>query len=144
MGCRCLLGALEVLSNGKESVLRSVNQVILAAADVDAAIMPKLGEAATRYATRTTSYVSGDDKALKLSGWLHDFSRVGFVPPTFVMGGMDTILVNDDDLGTLSHGYVGSSRVVLGDMFDLLSKNEEPANRFSLSAHAQGWWLIKN
>lgn len=144
MGCRCLLGALEVLSNGRKSTLRRVNQVILAAADVDTSMMPRLGVAATNYSTRTTSYVSGHDKALKLSGWLHSYPRAGFVPPTFVMSGMDTILVNDDDLGTLSHGYVGSSRTVLQDVFNLLSKNEDPALRFSLEATPEGFWRMRN
>ena len=143
MGCRCLLGALEVLSNGRKSTLKRVNQIILAAADVDTAIMPHLGKAATNYSTRTTSYVSDQDKALKVSGWLHSYPRVGFVPPTFVMSGMDTILVNDDDLGTMSHGYVGSSRTVLSDIFDLLSKNKDPSLRFSLIATNAGYWKIK-
>jgi esterase/lipase superfamily enzyme len=143
MGCRCLLGALEVLSNGRKAVLRQVNQIILAAADVDASIMPRLGVAATKYSTRTTSYVSDQDTALKISGWLHSFPRVGFVPPAFVMDGMDTVLVNDDDLGTLSHGYVGSSRTVLGDIFDLLSKNEDPSLRFSLEPSGSGFWRLR-
>ena len=144
MGCRCLLGALEVLSNGKVSVLRKINQIILAAADVDTSIMPRLGVAATQYSRRTTSYVSGHDKALKLSGWLHSYPRVGFLPPTFVMGGMDTVLVNDDDLGTLSHGYIGSNSRVLADIFQLLSKNDAPALRFSLIAASGGFWRFKN
>lgn len=144
MGCRCLLGALDVLSNGRKSILRRVNQVILAAADVDTSIMPRLCIAATNYSKRTTSYVSGKDQALKLSGWLHNFPRAGFTPPTFVMSGMDTILVNDDDLGTLSHGYLGSSRSVLKDVFDLLYDNKAPEQRFSLKAVQSGLWRIQN
>ncbi|MEY8832931.1 alpha/beta hydrolase [Phaeobacter italicus] len=119
MGCRCLLGAFEVLANGRKRVLRSVNQVILAAADVDTAIMPRQGLHATKYSTRTTSYVSDKDKALAVSGWLHSFPRVGITPPTYVMSGMDTIVVNDMDLGNFSHAYVGTSRSALNDMFTL-------------------------
>ncbi|WP_120504074.1 alpha/beta hydrolase [Sulfitobacter mediterraneus] len=144
MGCRCLLGALEVLSNGRKSALKKVNQVILAAADVDTSIMPNVAAAAAKYSTRTTSYVSDHDKALKLSGWLHDYPRVGFVPPTFIMSGVDTVLVNDDDLGTLSHGYIGSSRTVLNDIYNLLSKNEDPSSRFSVETIQAGHWRIRN
>ena len=144
MGCRCLLGALEVLSSSRSKVLGQIDQIILAAADVDTAIMPRLGLAATNHARRTTSYVSGYDKALKLSGWLHGFPRVGFLPPTFVMSGMDTVIVNDDDLGTLSHGYVGSNRQVLNDMYDLLSKNLDPNLRFSVVPQSGGFWRIRD
>ncbi|MBM1633494.1 alpha/beta hydrolase [Sulfitobacter mediterraneus] len=143
MGCRCLLGAMEVLSRRENEVLEKVNQVILAAADVDTGIMPKLAQASTKYSTRTTSYVSGHDKALKLSGWLHEFPRVGFIPPTFVMSGMDTVLVNNDDLGTLAHGYIGSSRTVLSDIFALLARNDEPSERFTLEDTRLGYWRIK-
>lgn len=142
MGCRCLLGALEIFSNGRKSILKSVNQVILAAADVDTAIMPHLGKAATNYPRRTTSYVSDQDRALKVSGWLHSYPRVGFVPPTFVMSGMDTIVVNNDDLGTLSHGYVGSSRTVLSDIFDLLSKNKDPLTEVFFRSN--NCWLLED
>ena len=60
------------------------------------------------------------------------------------MSGLDTILVNDEDLGKLSHGYVGSSRAVLNDMYSLLSRNEDPANRFSLEAAIDGFWRIRD
>ena len=82
MGCRCLLGALEVLSKDREDVLEKLNQVILAAADVDTRWMDKLAQDTIDSSTRTTSYVSGEDKALSVSKWLHGFSRVGIVPPT--------------------------------------------------------------
>lgn len=146
MGCRCVLGAFEVLANGRKRILRSINQVILAAADVDAAIMPKLGIHATKYSTRTTSYVSDKDKALTISGWLHSFPRVGITPPTYIMHGMDTVVVNDMDLGGFSHGYVGTSRATLNDIFSLLKKNAPPEDRYSLElAVEEGhqFWRIR-
>ena len=146
MGCRCLMGAIEVLSNGRSHVLKSVHQLVLAAADVDAAIMPNQGKHAVGHATRTTSYVSDKDKALRVSGWLHDFPRVGVTPPTYVMHGMDTILVNDLDLGGFSHAYVSTSRTVLTDIFSLLKDNHPPEKRFSLESMAVdgvGFWRIR-
>ncbi|UWR60260.1 alpha/beta hydrolase [Phaeobacter inhibens] len=146
MGCRCLLGAFEVLADGRKRVLKSVNQVILAAADVDTAIMPRQGLHATKYSTRTTSYVSDKDKALTVSGWLHNFPRVGITPPTYVMSGMDTVVVNDLDLGNFSHGYVGTSRSTLNDIFSLLKRNDPPERRYSLELASEAgheFWRIR-
>lgn len=147
MGCRCVLNAIEVLSNGRKSVLRRINQVILAAADVDASLMPNLGRYSVSACGRTTSYVCGSDLALKISGWLHGFPRVGLRPPTFVLSGMDTIVVNDDDLGDFAHGYIGTSRVVLNDVHALLKTNAPPSERFSVEKVEDGseiYWRLKD
>jgi esterase/lipase superfamily enzyme len=147
MGCRIVLGALEVLSATKTNVLKCLNQVVLAAADVDTAIMPHLGVHAVKHSTRTTSYVSDRDTALKLSGWLHRFPRVGVTPPTFVLNGMDTIHVNNLDLGEFAHGYLGASRTILNDIFSLLSANSPPDERHAIEAVSLGgqeYWRIKD
>lgn len=146
MGCRCVLNAIEVLANGRKSVISRLDQVILAAADVDSNLMPNLGKHAISYSSRTTSYVCGEDFALKVSGWLHGYSRIGFRPPTFVLGGMDTIVVNDKNLGDFSHGYIGTSRDVLNDVFALLKSNSPPSERFSVAAVQDGgvqYWRLK-
>jgi len=144
MGCHCLLGALEVLSNNRKSVLRQLDQVIMAAADVDTSIMPQLGMNAVKYSKRTTSYVSDKDIPLAISGWAHKFPRVGITPPTYVLEGMDTVLVNNKDLGFLSHGYVGSSRSVLTDIHALLKGNEHPSKRSMVEVAGPDFWRIKN
>lgn len=136
MGCRCLLGAIEVLASTKKEAAQSIHQIIFAAADVDAAIMPHQGKHAISNADRTTSYVGDRDQALMLSRLYHDFDRVGLVPPAFTMPGMDTVLVNDSELGWLAHGYIGSSRAVLADVHALLTKNEPPEVRFSMRRHS--------
>ncbi|TMV03317.1 alpha/beta hydrolase [Ruegeria sediminis] len=135
MGCRCLLGAFEVLSNGRQNILKAINQTILAAADVDSSAMVYLGKHAVDNCTRTTSYVCDKDKALLVSQWLHDFHRVGIMPPTFVLNGMDTVIVNSPDLGDFSHGYISSSRTILNDIFALLKSNTPPSDRYSLVQH---------
>jgi esterase/lipase superfamily enzyme len=138
MGCRCLVGALEVLSNRRVSVLRRIEQVILAAADVDTKIMPLQSKHIIGRCKRVTSYVSDRDKALLISGWLRKHPRVGFSPPTFVLQGMDTILVNSRDLGDFSHGYFAKSRDVIKDIFDVLKKNAGPEDRLSLVSVTEG------
>lgn len=147
MGCRCLIGALEQLSWKNVNSLKKLNQIIMAAADIDTAIMPQQGKIVTKHCSRFTSYASGLDKALKVSGWLHEFPRVGITPPTFVLNGIDTVVVNDLNLGTLSHGYVGSSRTVLNDIFELLKNNTDPSERFGIEAAVEAtasFWKIKN
>ncbi|WP_296436047.1 MULTISPECIES: alpha/beta hydrolase [unclassified Rhizobium] len=147
MGCRCVLGAIEVLAAKQVPVEKYLNQVILAAADVDSAIMPHVGIYAVKHSTRTTSYISDRDKALKISGWLHSFPRIGITPPTFVLQGMDTILVNNLNLGDFAHGYVGTSRTILGDIFTLLSANSPPNERHAIeaiSASGTNYWRIRD
>ncbi|QDZ03043.1 alpha/beta hydrolase [Nitratireductor mangrovi] len=147
MGCRCVMNALEVLSNGRKEILKKVNQIILAAADVDTAIMPNLARHAVGQCARTTSYVSDGDKALAISGWFHNFPRVGVMPPPYVLNGMDTIAVNDKELGDLSHGYFSTSRTVLSDIFTILKHNSPPSDRHSIEEAVQDnllFWRLRN
>lgn len=139
MGCRCLLGALEILAERKSSTLDGIHQVILAAADVDSKLMPHLARHAVKYTTRTTSYVSDRDKALKLSSWRHSFPRVGISPPSYVFEGMDTVLVNDlkpDDF--LSHAYFGNNRLIISDIHAILKHGFAPSSRHGLEADMTG------
>nr|WP_272212160.1 alpha/beta hydrolase [Marinicella sp. W31]MDC2878067.1 alpha/beta hydrolase [Marinicella sp. W31] len=147
MGCRCLIGALEILANGRTNTLKKINQIILAAADIDAATMPYQIKRTLKYCTRTTSYISDQDNALKVSGWLHEFPRIGITPPTFVSDGLDTVLVNDSQIGESSHSYLGENRSVLNDIFELLKRNTNPTDRFSIEPVLSIWgdyWKIKN
>ena len=147
MGCRCVLGALDYLSQTDMPSLQKVNQIILAAADVDAGVMPRIARHAIASCSRATSYVSDKDKALKISGWLQSFPRVGITPPTFILSGLDTIVVNDLSLGDFSHGYLGTSRTVLSDIFNLLRFNTPPEERHAIEKIAEDgnlYWKMKN
>lgn len=146
MGCRCLIGALEKIASSDHKVLTGLNQVILAAADVDNKVMPYQCKPVVKNCHRVTSYVSDLDQALQFSGWLHNFPRVGITPPTFVLDGIDTIVVNDMSLGDFKHGYVSSSRTVLSDMFALLKHGQSPSDRHSIEAISDGfgdYWRMK-
>lgn len=135
MGCRIVLGSIELLASRNLDAANSLHQVILGAADVDSAIMPFVGKHTIFSADRTTSYVGNRDKALMLSRWLHKYDRVGLVPPPFVMEGLDTVLINDEDLGAWAHGYIAESRAVLNDIHSLLKRNAPPTDRFSIKSH---------
>jgi esterase/lipase superfamily enzyme len=146
MGCRCLVGAIEVLAARKSKSLNSIHQMILAAADVNQVAMKSQLKSLSSKFGRITAYASDSDQALKVSGWLHSFPRVGLAPPTFVLSGVDTVVINDQDLGDFSHGYLGSSRTVLGDVFYLLQHNLTPKDRHSLQEVSDSsgiYWRIK-
>ena len=146
MGCRCLVGALEQLALSDKAALTHINQVILAAADIDNSIMPHQCKPAVGSCSRITSYVSDLDQALRFSGWLHNFPRVGITPPTFVLQGVDTVIVNDMNLGDFKHGYVSSSRTILSDMFSILKHGLSPHERHSMEPVSDSfgnYWRIR-
>jgi esterase/lipase superfamily enzyme len=149
-------------SMGNRGVLRAVNriagqaqqrsgvpfgQVILAAADVDSDTFRQLSGAYAQIARRTTLYVSERDRAVEASHWLHQFPRVGLMPPICVASGIDTIGVANVDLTLLGHGYIGEAREVLTDMHQLITTGTPPERRFGLTAastpQGERYWLIR-
>src|SRR5258707_9782843 len=81
------------------------DQIILAAADVDADTFRNLCAAYARVSRRTTLYVSSRDLAVEASRWLHTFPRAGLLPPIVVVPGIDTINVTNADLTALGPAY---------------------------------------
>ena len=121
-------------------------QIILAPADVDADVFRQLSAAYADVASRTTLYVSKRDLAVEASRWLHNFPRVGLMPPTLVLPGIDTINVANADLTMLGHGYVAEARDVLTDMHALITQGAPPDKRFGLreakNEEGERYWLI--
>ncbi|MBO9676333.1 MAG: alpha/beta hydrolase [Sphingobacteriaceae bacterium] len=133
MGNRGVLDAFErVLKKTFTDTGIKINQIILAAPDVDADVFNDLYEVYTITSKRTTIYVSNRDKALQASGFLHHYARTGLTPPVAIYKGLDTVFVGDIDLSLLGHGYVANSRIVLTDMHQLLLNNTEPSKRMGL------------
>jgi esterase/lipase superfamily enzyme len=147
-------------SMGNRGVLRAVNriaaqahqrtgkpfdQIILAAADVDADVFRRLSAAYAEVASRTTLYVSRRDRAVEASRWLHSYPRAGLMPPTLVLPGIDTINVTNADLTMLGHGYIAEAKDVLRDMH-LILRGASPRERFGLreakNEEGQRYWLI--
>jgi esterase/lipase superfamily enzyme/uncharacterized protein YjbI with pentapeptide repeats len=147
MGNRGLLRAVQriVATAGERSEVR-FGQIILAAPDVDAETFRRLATAYARIAERTTLYVSDCDEALRASGMLHDYPRAGFAPPVTIVEGIDTIYVGGVDLSFLGHGYVGSVRTVLNDMFAMLTHGHPPEQRMGLASQSEGggrFWIMR-
>lgn len=149
-------------SMGNRGVLRAVNriahqaqqrsgvpfgQVILAAADVDSDTFRQLCGAYAQVARRTTLYVSERDRAVEASHWLHQFPRVGLMPPVCVARGIDTVGVTNVDLTLLGHGYIGDAREVLHDIHELITKGSPPEHRFGIKEETtpsgERFWMIR-
>ncbi|MDF1657332.1 MAG: alpha/beta hydrolase [Verrucomicrobiales bacterium] len=143
MGTRVLSYAL---ANAKdEGFDLDLHNVILAAPDIDAdifkdQILPKLGVATDKL----TMYASSDDTALKLSQSIHGNSRLGLSGASLlVMNGMDTVNASGIDTSMLGHGYYGSHKVVVTDIFNLIIKGLEPLKR-ELTPGPLGEWDFSN
>lgn len=148
MGNRAVLNALSRIA-ADASVATGIRfgQIILAAADVDVGVFKNLCEAYKRLAIRTTMYVSQKDFAVEASETLHAYPRVGKAPPVTIVDGIDTVSVSDLDLSFLGHGYVAEARPVLQDIYELLSKNTPPSQRFGLvpttDDQSLTYWTVK-
>jgi esterase/lipase superfamily enzyme len=147
MGNRGVLRAVSrIASQAEQRTQVPFDQIILAAADVDAETFRNLCSAYARVSRRTTLYVSSRDRAVEASKWLHDFPRAGLLPPVMVTTGIDTINVTNADLTMLGHGYVAEAREVLTDMHNLLEHGDPPRRRFGLkelrTEAGIPYWLI--
>ena len=147
MGNRGVLRAVNRIAvNAQHRSEKPFGQIILAAADVDADTFRQLSAAYAEVASLTTLYVSERDRAVEASRWLHGFERAGYMPPTLVVPGIDTINVTGIDLTMLGHGFVYEARAVLTDMHTLIRRGTPPEQRFGLrEATNEGgdrFWLI--
>jgi esterase/lipase superfamily enzyme len=146
MGNRGLLRAMQrILAQVQAASEVPFGQIVLAAPDVDPDLFRNLAKAYHTLAERTTLYVSSKDKALSLSGIIHDYPRVGFFPPVTVVEGIDTIQVSKIDLTFLGHGYFADARILLEDIRDLLIHNTPPNKRDGrLEPSTDGnYWIIR-
>ena len=147
MGNRGVLRAVNrIAASAQRETGISFDQIILAAADVDADTFRDLSSAYARVSRRTTLYVSAQDRAVEASRWLHNFPRAGLTPPIMIVPRIDTISVTGVDLTLLGHGYVAEAREVLTDMYYILRHGSAPQNRFGLrpaqSPEGRRYWQI--
>lgn len=143
MGTRVLSYAL---ANAKdEGFDLDLHNVILAAPDIDKdvftdQILPKITEASDKL----TMYASSDDTALKLSQTIHGNGRLGLSgDDILVTTGMDTVNASGIDTSMLGHGYYGSHKVVVTDIFNLIIKGLEPPNRKLILGNLGEWDFSK-
>lgn len=147
MGNRALLRVVERLAADTNLKPKAINQIILAAPDVDVALFKQLAKHYPQLSNRTTMYVSAEDRLLALSGIVHRFQRAGVGPPVTVVPGIDTVAVEEVDLSLLGHSYLAEAEAVLNDMYDLVRDNSGPADRVRLrkafNADNQEYWFFR-
>ena len=141
MGNRIFGLALERIGN--QGYRPSLGELVLAAPDLDRNLFGRLAKVYPGLASGTTLYVSGNDRALAMSGRLWAGPRVGITPPVTVADGIDTIDVSSVDLSVLGHGYVATHATVLADIASVLGGRRPPDARDRVSASLDGkHWLL--
>lgn len=111
--------------------LEKIHQLILGASDIDQqefrnTILPEF----KNIGLRRTIYASDHDGALGISSWgRRGRLRLGQIGnDIFVDEGIDTVEASNIDLPN-SHGYLFESKLLLNDLFYLITKNLNPAQR---------------
>jgi esterase/lipase superfamily enzyme len=147
MGNFGLLTALQDLVHSQR--LPSINQLILAAPDVDVVrikqIVPEL--VATKKIGRITLYASQRDLALYASLEANKAFPAGHVPPVTLISGVDTVDASaiESSFFGLGHDYFATTRAVLTDI-SLLLKSGSPPPRVGLKRTQQNgatyWSLV--
>lgn len=124
-----------------------IDELIMAAPDIDAQEFPGLIRRVAPTAKRLTLYVSGNDDALKLSGLMHESPRAGDSSAgVVIVPGVDTIDASAAEADLVGHSYYGENRQVLADIFNLLRSRQPPDERFGLrpaSQRGQRYWVIQ-
>ena len=148
MGTRGLTEALINVYNKDPLAAKRINEVILAAPDIDAEIFvrdiaPKL----TKNSNSITLYASSNDKALKASKEVNGHPRAGDSGNGLVIfDGIETIDATNLDTGFLGHSYFGNSRPVIADIDQLLDHGVRAGERIGLLSAQKGgqkYWEFK-
>ena len=149
MGAKATAAALAQVgkSDGKDAFARKVQNIVLAAPDIDRDVflrdlLPHLRGGGGRI----TLYASEKDRALEISRGFHKVQRLGSLKPVpTVARGLDTIDATKVDTSLTGHAYYGDNRSVVADLYYLIHEKLPPARRATLKAanSAQGaYWAF--
>jgi len=136
MGARFLIPALKAVQARDHQM--HIADLIFASPDVDAPDFSDQVPAITRLATRTTLYMSQQDRALKLSSFVNNGPRAGQASSKVILNGIDTVDTSQSahDLWSVD-GFVGHNDFALGaldDMRAVVWHDLVPAKRCILSS----------
>lgn len=124
-----------------------LRQLVLAAPDIDAAVFGELAERFHARADRCTLYASSGDWALTASSKFVTYPRAGLSGDSLVIvDGIDTIDASLLDTGLMGHSYIGDNESILSDVYDLISKDESPGERFRLKGAVRDnkeYWVFR-
>ncbi len=133
MGNRGLLRSLQRIADYAESQSKvRFGQIFLAAPDVDRDLFLDLANLYPKYSERATLYASDKDRAVWLSGLLHQAPRAGYFTPYTVAPGVDTVEVPSFNIDFMGHGYFAEAAPLLHDIYDLMRHDTPPRERQGL------------
>jgi esterase/lipase superfamily enzyme len=129
MGNQPLMDVLRDMRNAAPEGV-AINQVFLAAPDVDADSFSNLAKAIQGLAKNVTLYVASNDRALIVSRNFWGSYRAGDVPPAgpLILPGIDTIDVTaaSTDTFAINHSGYASNNKLLEDIGELLKTGLRP------------------
>ncbi|HEV7225124.1 MAG TPA: alpha/beta hydrolase, partial [Pirellulales bacterium] len=147
MGNRGLLRSLQrIAADAKLAAGVRFGQIFLAAPDVDRDLFLDLARLYPEFSNRTTLYASPMDRAVEISGWLHEAPRAGYLPPVTVVRGVDrfdTVEVPGFNLDAMGHGYFAEAEGVLYDMVDLMLHGTPPPRTRMDQDSTDGHWVMR-
>ena len=133
MGNMVLVRALEAMQANGATPALPLGEIITAAPDVDPDLYARFAESAKANGAHVTLYVSADDRALWLSGWLKSRPRAGYVNGTPVpINGAETIDITgvpSANLFALNHDVYASTPIIVGDMRAVFLGERPPDKR---------------
>jgi esterase/lipase superfamily enzyme len=131
---RSLARHIATLTEGRRSKRPLINEVVLAAPDIDSQRFAQLAAAIRYKCDRITLYASSRDLALVASRAMHAFPRAGETGPDMVVLPelVDTIDATAVDTNLLGHSYYGDERSIIADLFALVNQRQAPEKRFGL------------
>lgn len=142
MGNAPLLAALEDLARDNSGPAK-IENVILAAPDVDAVEFQRLVEASLPISRNFTLYASANDRALQASQELRRRTpRAGDVPASgpVIVTGLDSLDVSNlsTDVLSLNHSGYADKKELLNDMWRLMREGVRPPDRRNPSFRVEG------
>lgn len=132
MGTRPLLDSLKtVAASARKSRKLKIDQIVLAAPDIDRDVFVGIAGAIGKVAKGATLYAMQNDRALQVSRTVRGVPRAGDVPPTgpVVVSGVDTIDISDaaaESYFSLNHSNYAERPHVLADISALLRTGQRP------------------
>jgi esterase/lipase superfamily enzyme len=140
MGNRTLVGGLELLGLRYPRQQPMINQIVMAAPDLDSEeFAARYAEGVERCGERTTIYTSSTDRALIASVKVNGQKRLGLVsaiPSVTDNPDFDFVDVTPIDTSLLGHSYYGNHPLMIQELGTLLRGEIRPEQRH--------WLTIKN
>jgi esterase/lipase superfamily enzyme len=148
MGNRPVTRALIELARTRPDVVAQVTELVLAAPDIDRDVFAdQLAPELRKVCQRITLYASSRDLAMKLSKIFNVGPRAGDADPVPVVSdGIETIDVSAMGEDIFRHSYIGGSRSVLADLFQLFAHRHRPVDRYAMKARQTAggtYWLLE-